>query len=320
MKIYRTFFTLMMLASVAAGCVKEIEFDGETTRSRLNFYCVAAAGKPLQAEISHSLFFIDLTRGMDRFVKDLDLENGFIALSVNGAFEERLQIGERSRYAQLYNSRYIPRGGDSLAVTAWFPGFDTLHAATRVPATPKATITKIEVDLEAVETADNIEIEVEMEDDGSMAKYYRIDPYIPVSYYAPVTDPEAPLYYYYYMASNDYIFMDLDSSIGLDDITEPDPSSEPAQVPGVFSDVLIRGTKFRFSMVPMWIHVNNWDGTLYLHLRIRAMSPALYYYFRSKERINPSSDILSEGVTLYSNVKGGYGLFAATSDLYLPVE
>ena len=285
------------------GCEKVIEFTGEQTEPRLTLSSQAEAGEPLEAFIASSVFFLSASHYGTEFVDNLDPQRGKVRCYVNGATTPLLleYIPEEQATSLHYRaSDYVPAPGDHIRLEAEFPGFDPVWAETSVPLVPACEVVAVKNVSEAVE------VTLALTDDAACDNYYflqplreRWEPYM-----------EENVIWAVNFWSNDVIFRERGGSSAMDAFEE--------DADNYFSDGLIKGQRHVFVItvpVPR-------DEEVRLLIHLAAVDESLYWYGRSYNQLMESdwTGFFSEGVTLYSNVHGGYGVFGSAASRWLEVD
>ncbi|MBO4536375.1 MAG: DUF4249 domain-containing protein [Bacteroidales bacterium] len=301
----KLFFSLcaFSLLLTGIGCEKIIDFTGEQTEPRLTLSSQAEAGEPLEAYIASSVFFLSSSRYGTEFVDKLDPQQGKVRCYVNGATTPRLL-----EYVPIENatslhyrlSDYAPAPGDHIRLEAEFPGFDPVWAETSVPLEPACEV------VAAKSVSDGVEVTLALKDDASSDNYYFLQPVRQGwdSY------TEEIVFWTTNFWSNDVLFREKGGSSVLDAFEE--------DADNYFSDGLIKGQRHVFVIT---VPVSRDENSL-LWIHLAAVDESLYWYGRSYNQLTEGefTGYFSEGVTLYSNVHGGYGVFCSAASRWLEVD
>lgn len=294
---YLGFWVCWMLLSVVSACETEIEFNGEERAPRLTVSAVAVAGMPLTVDVSASVFFLD--RGDEGYTAPLDTAQGRVQVFVNGSQTglEAERLPETGRFGFRYGCSYEPAPGDRIRIEAAFPGLDAVSAETQVPLVPRFEVTAA--------SPDDRELTIRIQDDASFEKYYSLRVYKPYEDESIAYD--SPVMY----TSNDVIFHK--TSTGLADLFDIG-GSEDWQSVRLFSDALFRGKSYSFKIR---VHA---DEPVFVELG--AVTDSFYWYATSIEALRDLGGftLFVEGVPLYSNVSGGYGVICASASSTVKVE
>ena len=311
----------LCLLLFAAGCEKEIEFNGVQTEPRLTLSSRAEPGELLRVYVSTSVFFLEDLNDGSVFKEKLDPSQGHVRFFVNGATEgrEMMLLRDLSDFSYCYQANYRPASGDRIRLEAEFPGFDPVVAETTVPYYPQFELLQTEwapVDSLAGsfigEGYYDVELTLAVTDDASYDKYYFVQPLVTFQYPGAQQGVTTSLSF----SSSDILFRQVDGTFGQ----AFGGSGVFLYSGGYFSDALIKGQRhvftIRVSRVP-----DPENPSVSFGLRVAAVNESLYWYDLSYSQVTGSfSGIFSEGVTLYSNVKGGYGVFCASATRWLEVD
>ncbi|MBQ9398145.1 MAG: DUF4249 domain-containing protein [Bacteroidales bacterium] len=286
-----------MLLSVVSACETEIEFNGEERVPRLTVSVVAVAGSPLTVDVSASVFFLD--RGDEGYTAPLDTVQGRVRVFVNGSQTglEAERLPETGLFGLRYGCSYEPAPGDRIRIEAAFPGLDAVSAETQVPLIPRFEVTAV--------SPDNHELALRIQDDASFEKYYSLRVF--KTYEDESGAYDLPVIF----TSNDVIFHK--TSTGLADLFDIG-GSEDWQSVQLFSDALFRGKSYTFK-----IRVQD-DEPVFVELG--AVTDSFYWYATSFETLRDLGGftLFVEGVPLYSNVSGGYGVICASAYSSVKIE
>lgn len=302
--LYSLCVSFLLLA--AAGCEKVIEFTGEETEARLTLSSRAEAGERLDIYISSSVFFLSDSNEGAAFLKGLDPEQGEVRCYVNGATTPRLLVFLPKEHSSNLHYRavdYAPAPGDHIRLEAEFPGFDPVWAETDVPLEPAFELVSVTY-LPSYE----LELTLAVTDDASYDKYYFLQPVNQT--WEPSLEQFVtwPLQF----SSKDIIFRDMSGASALDAFED--------ETGNYFADDLIKGQRHVFVItIP---YAPEKEPTVNLLIHAAAVDASLYWYGKSYAQLRASdwTGFFSEGVTLYSNVHGGYGVFCAAASRWLEVE
>ena len=300
--------TMTLAALCALSCEKYIEFKGEESEPRLTVSSLANAGEPLSAYVASSVFFLN-SSGSEAFIKNLDVSKGWVRVTVNGASQpEAMRYVDSVRVdgALLYTCDYVPQPGDSIVLEAEFPGFDPVRAETVVPLPPRFEVTSLCLD----EEEGALNLELRFTDDGSYEKYYFLVPKMEMRYY-----DDRPVQVAYRFQSDDIVFKNM--GVGVFDMYSY-LFGDRNLVSYYFSDALIRGKEHTMKIViPGLQHLE--EGQRFF-VDLRTVTESLYWFDVSYAQLRNDFGLFTEGVTLYSNVSGGYGVLCAAATTTVEVH
>lgn len=313
-------FLLSVLCAAAlllgGACEKIIEFHGPQVEPQLTMSSQATVGEPLRAYFSTSVFFLDSDRNGQAFKDKLDPALASVRCYVNGDDKgmEMALNKDMSFSSYCFEADYVPAPGDRIRLEAQFPGFDPVWAETTVPRMPQFELLSVEwkameSDLaeffEDEETSYEVTVMLAVTDDGSYDKYYFLQPAIRYS-----TDwIEEEVWVSATFSSNDIVFQEAKGGA--------------AQLFGssgyYFSDALIKGQRHVFTIQLTYMPAP--ETLAGMGIRVASANEDLYWYDWSYGQVAGGfAGIFTEGVTLYSNVNGGYGVFCAVAPAWLDVE
>lgn len=336
MKQRISLFLLLSALVSLASCTKEIKFKGEQTEPKLVLYSVAQAGKPLEVQISQSVFFLDAGM-LDDYAKSLRPEEGSVKLYVNDSAlpyvltrripqpvdldgdgnPDTMDLPEAPLY---YDAAYVPVAGDRLRLVASFPGFDEASAEVQLPLCSSLTVNSASARPVGDETLNYryYDLTLTVKRGADPQCYYGIRPYIAVSY----------------IYQGEPIQHTFSWDIESDDFLFQGNGGTTDQISQLFSDdnvsMLFADTKipsdtytFRCSFQAYNLDILRTEGgTAECYLVFTTMTRDLYFYRTSMAALNGSSSfsLFSEATGIYSNVKGGYGCFCASSSLKIALD
>lgn len=302
---------------LGAACEKIIEFKGEQTEPRLTISSQAEVGKPLEVYVASSIFFLSDTWSGDAFIEKLKPEEGKVRCFVNGSqtpylFEWRPELGVPHLD---YVSTYVPAPGDHIRLEAEFPGFDPVWAETEVPLNPAFELISAKwrrmtaEDWEWILDDDEyheVEITLAVTDDAARENFYFLQPVLTSSYPYMPEEYDEPFDF----TSNDVIFQGVTGESVLESFMDAEH---------FFTDEMIRGQRHVFTItisgLPPVENVKRFS------LHCATVNESMYWYGKSyKMRVTGLTELFSEGVPLYSNVHGGYGILSAANSQWLDLE
>lgn len=320
-QLFYTICAALMLL-LGAGCEKVIEFKGEVTEPRLTVSGQAEVGEPLTVYVASSLFFLTDERVGQAFIDGLDTLRGQVRCYVNGAktpheftLQPRREYASALPYCAL---DYAPAAGDRIRVEAEFPGFDPVWVETVVPRMPAIEIVSAkwrrmsDEELgwtpEEEESYNEVELTLAVTDDASYDKFYFIQPVLQYrfEYYE-----EEDLFQSYAFSSNDILFRELGG--GSNALRMMDEEGN------YFSDKLIKGQRREFTITVSMLPAK--DESMHFWIHFAAVNESLYWFdYSYSQARDGATGLFAEGVTLYSNVNGGYGVFGAAASRWMEVD
>ncbi|MBR6878955.1 MAG: DUF4249 family protein, partial [Bacteroidales bacterium] len=133
---------MIIIATLMISCEKEIEFNGDQTDSKLVINSLVEPGKPVSANISKSVFFLDNngnTTAPDDLVASLSVNGNLIGEMIrqidtvwNGwyDYDDQGNMYQNYRIVTTYCNDYCPAVGDVVKITASANGFDDVEGET----------------------------------------------------------------------------------------------------------------------------------------------------------------------------------------------
>lgn len=333
----RTALFLLLSALVSlASCTKEIKFKGEQTEPKLVIYSVAQAGKPLEVEISHSVFFLNADM-YDDYVEGLNPETGSVKLYVNDSDipyvltrripkpididgdgnPDTMDLPEAPLY---YDAVYVPAEGDRLRLVVSFPGFEEASASVQLPVCSSLTVNSASARPIEDETLSYryYDLTLTVKRGADPQCYYGIRSYITTTFIHEGEEEHQT--FSWGIESDDYLFQGNGSTTEqLTQLLSDD------NVSMLFSDTKIPSDTYTFRCAFQSYNLDvlrGYGGTAECYLVFTTMTRDLYFYRTSMAALNGSSSfsLFSEATGIYSNVKGGYGCFCASSSLKIALD
>lgn len=310
----------VLLLTALCACEKVIEFNGEVTEPRLTISSQAEVGKPLTAYVASSIFFLADNKGGAAFTEGLDTLRGQVRCFVNGGKTVRTfsLVSDVTPTALCYVADdYVPAPGDHIRLEAEFPGFDPVWAETDMLQLPDFEVVSLEwkpmdmgegwdwMDGEGARYYD-ANLTLAVTDDASYDKYYFLQPIL--QYRSEWMEED--ILQAWSFTSNDIIFRET-AGVNASQLRENSSN--------YFSDTMVKGKRYEFTISMTWLP--SWDDITHFWVELATVNESLYWYDKSYIQVSSGlNGIFSEGVSLYSNVNGGYGVFCSKTPLWLEVE
>ena len=307
---YSMVLSIFVLFVLLNGCTKVVDMDIPAIKSKAVVFALVANHKPFRLLFDKSYGIMDWVDS-----NEMHSSAAVVKLYVNHRFVEKLSYG--NGYFHSFN--YLPKPYDTLSVTVLPKGKDQspLFARTTIPGAVKIDTAwfqdSVFSDQDGVEYS---RVYLRFRDIPDQKNYYEI--YMRARCYAdtPVVYEKVTGY-----ASNSPIVVNEGMIGSLRQLwTDGGYDYEPSTV--VFSDTLFRnkeaGLGISFIRPCSYVYGQpsrcKFDLTVYLS----SVSKAYYLYRKTlyQHMISKESSIWTgyvEPVQLYSNVKGGYGVFAGYS-------
>lgn len=318
MKKYIIPCVLALVALLGSACEKVIEFKGEIAEPRLTISAQAVAGDPFPVYVANSVFFLQRDVTGKTYTEKLDTLRGEVRCFVNGSQQSKQMVlhanASYSSYCYLAED-YVPAPGDHIRVEAEFPGFDPVWAETDVPFPPQFELVSTEwklMEKEYDEQPDYYQVDMTLSvtDDGSYDKYYCLQPF-QAYYFEPA---QIHIVEVVPFVSSDIVFQQLDASA----FERFDFQTGDRLAANYFPDTIIKGESRTFKI--QLLRVVAPEELELFSVRLSTVNESLYWFDMSYSQQEFQFNFFSEGVTIYSNVHGGYGVLCAAAPVWKDVE
>ena len=338
MKISKLTIIALLGITLFTSCEKEIEFNGEQIDPKLVVNSLLEPGKPISANISQSVFFLDNNPN------SLPPDDLVATLYVNGNC-----IGEMTPHTdtlasysiwnpneswmghivKVYTHDYCPAEGDIVKITASANGFDDVEGSSS--ALPN------EVNWRQTDLQPHYWDVSYYEYEGDTSWYISAT----MELYVEVTDPNPGKTDYFkiyvdggntydetgcsFYISTSYSDPVFGGTISENDIIEiVDLPSGPE---GVFTDVLFDGKSYTIKL-PLYLYITYWGenhpDSFPLLVQLQHLTKEYYYYLNTCDQGDEIMQYFSEPIQTYTNVEGGYGIVGGrtmdTITVTIPLE
>lgn len=323
-KLHTLALVLSVISPVFWSCENALEFDGEQMAPLLVMNSLISPDSIFTVQLTKSKFFLKDNSTFD------PVNNASVELFVNDTLFERLTFSANGNYS----SNYKPRTGDKVRLSAQHSDINTVNAVTDIvkPAqiskidtatliTDKSPIFSyeyggygdiIESDTIGYSYNKKMNIIINIDDDVNKKNFYRVSLRIK-QYFDDGRESEGQFFY----ESEDMVFGSSDET-GL--FGEGYSRSQYNE----FSDELFNGKKYPFKLstnFTTYIYTNekkpdNQGGLIWpqivrneLIVQVHSISESYYKYLKTLNSNSNTLGFFSEPVQIYSNVKGGIGIF-----------
>lgn len=285
---------LLVLLVFLAGCEKELPFKDEVTKSKLVLNSIVSSDSVWTVHVSRSLSVLDsgqLDAVSDATVNIFDDSDNLVT---NLTF----------RGQGLYESDSAkPQPGQSYRIEATAPGYDPVSVVEAIPE----AVDVIGVDVVRTYNADstvNMAMEITFADPAGQANFYRFEMEMDLTI---------------------HIAQDTQRLVFPLEMTCTDPNIEPeGGVDGVYDYLLLRDANFdgqnyalKFSTIGTF---SDQYVTAVARLTLISRSEAYYNYRRSVQSyLETAGNPFAQPVQVYSNVVGGFGIFAGSTRSVLEI-
>ena len=203
-----------------------------------------------------------------------------------------------------WSARLIPLPGDEYKIVAKVPGLPDATASTKIPDI---------VNIERVDTSRIILV--------SESEYPEFDSFERLICKIEFTDPKDETNYYLFNIGKSFLCQDPIVEEKLYDVNSNNGQSDGSYIEGIaFSDKVINGQKYSLTIsIPERGWYNDSLKTrifpkLTLDLKLYSITEEYFKYIQTLNLYNEKfGNPLTEPVLVYSNITGGYGIFAGSA-------
>lgn len=282
-----------------AGCEKMVEFDVEKVTPYVVVHSKPEADSSVQVRLAYSRFFLD-----NHAFRPIG--NAEVQLYANGQPLPRMSASDG-----CYRFDGSPKPGDSLTLQVRIPGYDLVEAGTSVPSLPDFEV--LEALYDSISRSCRVKVRIH---DPKGRNYYRIafEGWEVEQQYGMGNDT-VPSFISF--SSEDMVFTDATS---LDYLLDGGQTIVNGRFLS-FSDALFDGKAYTMEFdLMLWSAASIADPSHPFHVRLSTLSRERYLYDRTLKQSFEQDEFLSEPVQIYTNVKGGIGIFAAAAAKRMPIQ
>ena len=332
-----------MAVLALSACTKPLPFQGEYEEPKLVVNCIAQPDEPIKVFVYKSDFVYDT-------ITDYIMPGGTQAfLYVNGESKGEMWLDSDTSYYSHYlhpvvnrffTSDYIPQIGDVVKISVTAPGFDDIEGSSEpLPNEPFGRIADSRVTKWDTTSMKGFRVPIPDTDTFEVVWLREYRKHITVA--LEVTDPNPGLLDYYCLEASlridgNWTYPDgseMDYNVGeLERIYFNDPiigtsTAELEDQFGInvglgnrskstFNDATFDGGSYRLEipMVTSTLFKANDSISAYVDIRLRHLTEGAYNYYSTITSGSAYSQFYSEPVSVYSNVKNGFGLVAGSND------
>jgi len=274
---------LVFLSCFILGCEKEVQIDLPEHKTQPVLNCLFS---------QDSIFKVHLS-------KTVSIVNNFsskISDATVHLYENELFIEELTFDGNIYTSTILPKTNIKYQIKVNTPKFQNITAFDYTPSKPNFISTSYQENVYTDEEGyDMSQLTIEFQDNPNKKNYYE------VVFYAK-EETSIPFVPYFDEKNNDPVLLNEELLKLAPEIL-------------VFSDELFNGTTYKLK-----INYSSIEDNLGLKIYFRHITENYYNY---KKRLiihlyNQEHDIwegVGEPVTMYTNIEGGYGIFAGYSEI-----
>ena len=328
--------TLITLLGIVllSSCEKEIEFKGDQMNPKLVINSIIEPGKPIDAAISKSYFFLDnqpnTTAPADLMAtlyvngnRIGEMRPDYDTVWTYGSFDDNGNYVPAYYLKPKFTNSYHPAVGDVVKITASANGFDDVEAvASPLPSDLAFSIvdSKIsdwssfyssawynETDNDSIlHVSMKLELTIEITDPNpKQTNYFRLN------VNEGSRENDLGNYVSCYTEYNDPVFGSVAAENEYFDISDLNMAPE-----NVFTDVLFDGRSYQIKM-PFTVALNIMEDDdpdfFRIEIFIEHLSKEYYNYLYTSNQNDEVMQLLAEPVQTYSNVQGGYGIVAGNN-------
>ena len=287
----RFFVTCFFVAITLISCEKVIPFDGEVSQPKLVVNSLFDAENAWNVHISRSISVLEdsalsVVENASVQIKD-DQEN----------IIETLEFDTDGRYTgNLY-----PQVGQNYKIEVAAPGFNSVSAQNNLPS--PITILNVDTLTTLVSGEERLEMSVTFDDPASVSNYYLIGVHIGGWF-----EEEN------WNGTVDSVFRDYNIPILLEDPTFENYGNDRWENKGIFTDLTFDGQSKTIDIAINTYEIEEKVEELdFFEIRIFNVTRAAYLYNKSYDLyLNASGNPFAQPIQVYSNVNGGFGLFAGS--------
>lgn len=345
MRTTKIALSILLFAALFSACTKPLKFKGEYVEPKLVVNCIAVPGEPIKAVVYKSDFVFDT-------ITDYAMPEGTQAfLFINGVSKGEMQLkGDTTYYDYLnppvffikyhFTHDYVPQIGDVVKISVTAPEFDEVEGCSEpLPNEPFGRIADLRVT--KWDTTSSRGYRVPIPDTDTFETVWLTDYRKHITVALEVTDPTPGVLDYYCLEASmriegDWTYPDGSeadyNTASLEQVYFNDPiigtsTAELEDQFGInvglgnrskstFNDATFDGGSYRLEipMVTSTLFKANDSINAYVDIRLRHLTDGAYNYYSTATSGNSYSQYYSEPVSVYSNVKNGFGLVAGSND------
>jgi len=246
-----------------------------------------------------SLFRVHLSENFSRFDdlwKGEIAENATIQLFEEGNYIQNLVYKGNGNY---FSADFKPEAGNEYKITVSSIGFDTVIASSKVPETVPFSI---------------INSETYSDPDDPFFEHF--------SFRVNIDDPDTENYYYFFVneVNKKYNRPYIEIKNTFFEVNDPvigNFRNELGATYFLFTDKSFNGNKVKFDVKSLYDL--KWK---IIYFNLANLSQEMYLYLETYDRDYNSVEFIAEPVRIYSNIKGGRGIFAgynlSRDSIYFP--
>lgn len=286
MKQYRSIVSFCLLLFLLAGCEKIIDFDDKQPPKKIVLTTLVGCDSDtaLITLSESSLIYDDLSFELP--------EDADIKIEVNGERCNNIWLEYMYSTEIILGFEASVREGDVIRISVETDKHPVAVGEEQMPSPPVILDVQTERFQHSEYTGPLIRTLIRIKDELAVSNYYRL--------LIKLSDNKGWWAYMDYYIDQDLVM----SSLSSQEIQDGDDTNRMR----IFPDDLFNGKEYTLNVYfadPFYY--SHEDEEPEVTIELQALSESMYLYLRSLE-MSYNSDIFSEPVRIYSNIRGGYGV------------
>jgi Domain of unknown function (DUF4249) len=308
----KQYILLVIAALFMASCEKEIKVDVPPHEPRLVINSSTMQGETMKVSVGKSVGVVEYNNRKSQIIPDAT-----VIVTVDGV-SHTLQYDEMQ---QTYMSDITVTQGKTYQLKVRVKGFPDAEATAVMPEI--VTLSSIRVVPQVRNTNDyglQDELTLEFTDPATVGDYYMLN----INTFPYMGNPDSAGYYGYYNYSSCVTSPDpsIEENFG-DPFSEQDCLSSNAIY---FNDQLFNGGR---KELKLYVQTGMLDGystspngdTIHPRIELYHLTEGYYKYLKAtKYALDNEGNPFAEPISIYTNIKNGYGIFSVVSASYKNVR
>ena len=293
---------ILLAVVLCCSCEKVLEIDIPDSERHVTVNGLPCADSTLFVNVTYSRFFLD----NQPFIA---IDNATVSIDING-----IRRDATTHDGANYLFSQTATAGDTLTLRVCVPGRDTVVGGTRVPSLPDMPIPLAEIDtLQPISLGD---VSFTLTDPIDERNYYQI-------YFLERDSGSRWNRWEERWDTIDTVIHPYFSCLDLE-ITAPEVNVAQGLMNYfnnlLFTDSLINGTDYDITVsIPMLKDTAEHPIQRTYTLVVQALSPEAFRYKKEVAEAQSVSQYFAEPALIYSNLRGGLGIFAAIAKRVFPL-
>jgi hypothetical protein len=299
-KSMRSYIPLVAAVFLLASCEKTINVKTPPHTSALVVNSAVMVGDTIRVGVGKSMGVTSY-----RTAADLNISNATVVLTEDGVPVQALTYDP---YTRAYNSSLVAKAGKTYGVKASATGFADAEATASAPSLVQIEGIKLLPMARAINQEQQDEIVISFTDPAGVGDYYMIT----INPMYPQMGPDSSKGFEYSYSECVYSPDPSIESISNDEI---DQSTCHSSSGIFFRDELFNGRRKELKLyvragLAQTFNVNGTD-TLRPTIQLYHMTEAYFRYMKTSQfSMQNEGNPFAEPVSIYSNIKNGYGIFS----------